>query len=40
LRDLLIDEALWGDVEVLTVGGDVRVRTDQVRTRMPMNVSP
>jgi predicted ATPase len=30
LRDLLIDEALGIDVEVLTVGGDVRARVDQV----------
>jgi AAA domain len=36
LRDLLIDEALWGDVEVLTVGGDVRARTDQVMARIAL----
>ena len=34
LRALLIDEAIAGDVDVLTVGGDVRARTDQVMTRI------
>jgi hypothetical protein len=30
LRDLLVDDALGSGVEVLTVRGDVRARTDQV----------
>ena len=34
LRDLLIDDALGVDVEVLTVTGDVRARTDQVMARI------
>jgi len=34
LRDLLLDEALGVDVEVLTVVGDVRARTDQVMVRI------
>lgn len=34
VRELLIDEALPGDVEVLTVGGDVQTRTEQVMARI------
>jgi hypothetical protein len=34
LRDLLIDETLGADVEVLTVGGDVRARTDQLMAQI------
>lgn len=34
LRDLLVDEALGASVEVLTVSGDVRTRTDQVMARI------
>lgn len=37
LCDLLIDEALRADVEVLTVGGDVRARTDQVMARIALD---
>jgi hypothetical protein len=35
LHDLLIDEALV-DVEVLTIGGDVRARTDQIMARIAL----
>jgi hypothetical protein len=34
LRELLIDDGLGIDVEVLTVGGDVRARTDQVMAQI------
>lgn len=34
LRELLVDEALGADVEVLTVAGDVRARTEQVIARI------
>ncbi len=34
LRDLLIDGALGADVEVLTVSGDVRARTEQIMARI------
>jgi molybdopterin-guanine dinucleotide biosynthesis protein len=34
LRELLIDEALGADVDVLTVTGDVRARTDQIVARI------
>lgn len=34
LHDLLVDAALGVDVELLTVGGDVQARTDQVIARV------
>jgi hypothetical protein len=34
LRDLLIDQTLGVDVEVLTVRGDARARTDQIMARI------
>lgn len=39
LRELLIEEALGVDVEVLTVTGDVRARTDQVMARIGRSAS-
>jgi predicted ATPase len=36
LHDLLVDDALGSDVEVLTVAGDVRARTDQIMAQIAL----